>query len=94
MYKIIYNFFLSFIFFFLAIIFVSSCKKDEVAAPVLATIDTKLAANPDLSIFKKAITQAKLETFTKGPGPFTILAPTNTALADAGITESSLTSID
>ena len=78
----------------LAVVLCVQCnKKNEV---VLATdnIDTKLAADPQLSIFKKAITQAKLETFTKGPGPFTILAPTNTALADAGITESSLTSID
>ena len=78
---------------FAVVFFVQCNKKDDV---IIATdnIDTKLAADPELSIFKKAITQAKLETFTKGPGPFTILAPTNAALTASGITESSLASID
>jgi uncharacterized surface protein with fasciclin (FAS1) repeats len=76
-----------------ATLFVQCNKKDDV---VLATdtIDTKLAADPELSIFKKAIVQARLESFTKGPGPFTILAPTNAALTAAGVTEASLATID
>ncbi len=70
------------------------CNKEDEAAPVLEFIDAKLAADPELSIFKAAIAQAKLETFTKGPGPFTILAPTDAAFTAAGITAATLPSID
>ena len=75
------------------IIFVQCNKKDAVVIPT-DTLATKLAADPQLSIFTKALTQVRLETFTKGAGPFTVLAPTNTALTAAGITEASLASID
>jgi uncharacterized surface protein with fasciclin (FAS1) repeats len=57
-------------------------------------LDATLAKNTDLSIFKAAIAQAKLETFTKGPGPFTLLAPTDAAFNAAGITAATLPSID
>lgn len=79
--------------FLTSIVFMQCTEKDTVQAPV-DLIDTKLAADPELSLFKTAITQAKLETFTKGAGPFTILAPTNAAFNAAGITATTLPTID
>lgn len=76
------------------LIFVQCNKKDDVVALPTETLDTKLAADPELSILKQAITQAKLEAFTKGPGPFTILAPTNAAFTAEGITATALASVD
>lgn len=76
-----------------SIAFVRCTEKDTVKPPA-EFIDAKLAADAELSLFKAAITQAKLETFTKGPGPFTILAPSNAALNAAGITTASLPTID
>ena len=71
----------------------TQCKKDPVPVP-LDFIDVKLAADPELSLLKAAIAQAKLETFTKGPGPFTIFAPTNAALNAVGVTATTLPTID
>jgi uncharacterized surface protein with fasciclin (FAS1) repeats len=83
----------SLLLFFASIVLVKCTKKDDVPVP-LEFIDTKLATDPDFSLFKAAITQAKLESFTKGPGPFTILAPTNAALNEIGLTTASLPSFD
>lgn len=69
------------------------CDKSD-PPPQLSNLDATLSSNSDLSVFKAAITQAKLETFTKGPGPFTIFAPTDAAFSAAGITTSSLPLID
>lgn len=69
------------------------CNKSD-PAPELPSIDAMLAKSSDLTVFKAAVAQAKLETFTKGPGPFTILAPTDAAFNAAGITLSSLPLID
>jgi uncharacterized surface protein with fasciclin (FAS1) repeats len=79
--------------FFTSIAFMQCTEKDDVQPPA-DLIDAKLAADPELSLFKAAITQAKLETFTKGAGPFTILAPTNAAFNAAGITATTLPTID
>ncbi len=78
----------------LTVILFAQCNKKDDVVLATDTIDTKLAADPELSLFKKAVTQAKLESFTKGPGPFTILAPTNAALAAAGITDATLATVD
>ena len=80
--------------FLLVSLFLIQCTEKESTAVPLDSIDTKLTANTDLSILKAAIIQAKLETFTKGPGPFTLFAPTNAALTASGITVASLTTID
>jgi uncharacterized surface protein with fasciclin (FAS1) repeats len=79
---------------FISISLFTQCTKEKTEVSVLETLDAKLSADPELSLLKAAIAQAKLETFTKGPGPFTILAPTNTALNVAGITTASLPTID
>lgn len=79
--------------FFASMVFIQCTEKDTVIIPA-EFIDVKLAADPELSLFKTAIAQAKLETYTKGPGPFTILAPTNAALNAAGITTTTLPTID
>ncbi len=70
------------------------CTEKDTVVPPGPSIDETLAANTDLSLLKTALAQAKLETFTKGPGPFTLFAPTNAALNAAGITASSLPTID
>jgi uncharacterized surface protein with fasciclin (FAS1) repeats len=81
------------IVFLASIVFVQCTKKDEIPVPQ-EFIDAKLAADPDFSLFKAAISQAKLESFTKGPGPFTILAPTNAALNEVGLTAATLPTFD
>ncbi len=78
----------------LAVTLLVQCNKNDDVVLATDTIDAKLAADPELSIFRKAITQARLESFTKGPGPFTILAPTDAALNAAGITEANLATVD
>jgi uncharacterized surface protein with fasciclin (FAS1) repeats len=94
MLKNIKNTFLSSLLLLLASIVLVQCtKKDDVPVP-LEFIDAKLAADPDFSLFKAAIAQAKLESFTKGPGPFTILAPTNAALNEVGLTTATLPTFD
>ena len=80
------------LFLFAGILLVQCDKSDP---PVQRdSIDATLAKSSDLTIFTAAVKQAKLETFTKGPGPFTILAPTDAALTAAGITASALPLID
>jgi uncharacterized surface protein with fasciclin (FAS1) repeats len=76
-----------------SLLFVECTKKQDVLS-VEDFIDIKISRDPDLSLFKAAVAQAKLETFTKGAGPFTILAPTNTALNAVGVTSASLPTID
>jgi uncharacterized surface protein with fasciclin (FAS1) repeats len=71
----------------------TQCKKEEEVVPE-SFIAEKIAADPELSLLNAAIKQAKLETYTQGPGPFTILAPTNAALNEAGITSATLPTID
>ena len=94
MYKLNNKIFIAIIFsFFVTTLFIS-CKKDEVAVTVLPSIDEKLTADPDFSLFKAAIVQTRLETFTKGGGPFTIFAPTNAALNAVGITSQNLATFD
>jgi transforming growth factor-beta-induced protein len=84
----------SIVLLFCTIILFVRCNKEDAPAPVLENIDSNLAADPDFSLFKAAIAQAKLETFTKGPGPFTILAPTNAALNEVGLTTATLPTFD
>ncbi len=80
--------------FLLSSILFVSCDKDDDDVVVVDNIDATFAKTADLSIFKAAIAQAKLETFTKGPGPFTMLAPTDAAFTAAGITTATLPLID
>ncbi len=75
-----------------SMLFVQCNKSDSVVAT--DSLDDMLTKNTDLSMFKAAITQARLETFTKGPGPFTIFAPTNAAFTAAGITPATLAAMD
>ena len=94
MYKFFNKISLVIVFLFSLSILFLSCKKDAPVAPVLASLDEKLVADPEFSLFKAAIVQARLETFTKGGGPFTIFAPTNAALNTVGITAQNLASFD
>ena len=80
--------------FLLGSTFLVQCTEKETTTNSLETLDAKITANAELSLFKAAIAQAKLETFTKGPGPFTVYAPTNAALNAAGITTTTLPGID
>lgn len=57
--------------------FLTACATTP--APV-SVVDTA-AARPELSTLKGLITSAGLEETLKGPGPFTVFAPTNDAFA-------------
>lgn len=75
----------------------SSCDKNDDAAPAAATetLDAKITANGDLSLFQAALTRTRLTTFTKGGGPFTIFAPTNAAFNAIGIsTQANIDALD
>ncbi len=65
------------------ILFAACNKKDDVVAA--DNLDKLITANPDLSIFNAALAKTRLNSFTQGGGPFTIIAPTNAAFAAAGI---------
>lgn len=69
------------------------CDKSDTVTPAASLAET-LSKSPDMSLFQAAITRAKLETFTQGPGPFTLFAPTDAAFAAAGITSGSIASMD
>jgi uncharacterized surface protein with fasciclin (FAS1) repeats len=73
------------------------CEKEDTASTtVLAeNIDSKITARAELSIFQAALKKTRLDIFTKGGGPFTIWAPTNTAFANIGISkEADLNTLD
>ena len=70
------------------------CNNKDNTTPTLDSLDATLSKSTDLTIFKAAVAQAKLNIYTQGPGPFTILAPTDAAFTAAGITAASLPSID
>lgn len=68
-----------------------SCKKDNnPGSSTNLTLDAFISANPQLSLFGKALNKAGLESFKTGPGPFTWFAPTNDAFTAALVTEDSL----
>lgn len=73
-------------------LFVQCDKSDTVVAT--DSLDDLLTKTADLSLFKAAVAKAKLETFTKGPGPFTIFAPTDAAFTAAGITAATIAAMD
>lgn len=75
-----------------SMLFVQCDKADSVVAT--DSLDDMLTKSTDLSLFKAAVAKAKLETFTKGPGPFTIFAPTDAAFAAAGITSATIAAMD
>ncbi len=79
-----YNFFLAGILSFFMLVLFSACnKKDDVVAA--DNLDKLITANPDLTLFNTALAKTRLNSFTQGGGPFTIIAPTNAAFAAAGI---------
>jgi uncharacterized surface protein with fasciclin (FAS1) repeats len=62
----------------------ASCKDDNEVLPT-ETLDAKIAANADLSLFQAALVKTRLDVFTKGSGPFTIFAPNNAAFNAVGV---------
>ena len=76
--------------FLLATVIVSlftGCDKDDdpIAPAATETLDQKIEANTELTLFQAAMERTRLTTFTKGGGPFTIFAPLNTAFNAIGI---------
>ncbi len=57
-------------------------------APAKANVADTIAANPDLSTLNGLIAKAGLTDTLKGPGPFTVFAPTNAAFS--GLTSKTL----
>jgi uncharacterized surface protein with fasciclin (FAS1) repeats len=69
-----------------ALLIFTACK-DDTPATTLPTenLDAKINSKTDLSLFQAALVKTRLDIFTKGGGPFTIWAPTNTAFNAIGI---------
>ncbi len=63
-----------------------SCDKNDSPAPAGDNLDKLITAKAELSLFSAALTKTRLNTFTQGPGPYTIWAPTNAAFNAIGIT--------
>lgn len=77
-----------------ALVIVPGCRKDD-KVQAAETIAKKLTDDPNLSLFRAAMIKARLETFTEGPGPFTVFAPDNDAFKANGInTDADLAKID
>ncbi len=66
-----------------------SCKKED-NVQTYPSFDEYVKGQSDLSTYAAAFEKAQLSDFKSGPGPFTYLAPTNTAFTNAGITADSL----
>jgi uncharacterized surface protein with fasciclin (FAS1) repeats len=73
----------------------SACTKSTSDNPPAANLDELINGKTELSVFAAALKKTKLDIFTQGGGPFTVFAPTNSALAAIGINSvSDLNSID
>lgn len=70
-----------------AMLGLTACDKDDNNDGPTSTdnLEVKLEADPELSLFRAAIEKGELNTFLLGPGPFTLLAPTNAAFNAIGI---------
>ncbi len=68
-----------------AVMLVSSCEKTVVETPK-DVVDVALG-NPDFSTLTKLLTDNGLVGALKGPGPFTVFAPTNAAFAKIDATK-------
>jgi transforming growth factor-beta-induced protein len=65
----------------MGIFFFSSCKKDEDKPAATKDIIQLAQSTSNLSTFVTAVNAAGLTTALKGPGPFTVFAPSNAAFA-------------
>ena len=75
-----------------AVISLSSCNKDD--DPIITnTITDVVVASASFSVLEEAVVKANLATTLSGTGPFTVFAPDNTALANAGITSATVASL-
>lgn len=65
----------------------TSCTKDDNNAPQLGTtpLHDLIKQDTSLSIFTAILERSHLDIYTKGPGPFTVFAPTNSAYRQQGI---------
>jgi transforming growth factor-beta-induced protein len=74
------------------ILFFSSCNKDEDKPAATKDIMEVAQSTSNLSTFVTAVNAAGLTAALKGPGPFTVFAPSNAAFAnvDAGTLEALL----
>jgi uncharacterized surface protein with fasciclin (FAS1) repeats len=71
-----------------AMLGLTACDKDDNKNNVPTSgdnLEVKLKADAELSLFRAAIEKGELNTFITGPGPFTLLAPTNAAFNAIGI---------
>jgi uncharacterized surface protein with fasciclin (FAS1) repeats len=74
------------------IISVSSCNKDD--DPIITNTITDVVVNSaSFSVLEEAVVKANLATTLSGTGPFTVLAPDNTAFANAGITSATVATL-
>lgn len=63
--------------------FLAGCATEQIRADGSYPLLTVLGAQPDLSEFRNALRRANLDRLLEGDGPFTLIAPTNAAWAQA-----------
>ncbi|MBT6081925.1 MAG: fasciclin domain-containing protein, partial [Polaribacter sp.] len=64
---------------FLITITLQSCSNDDNDTPIETNTIVDVAVNNQLTSLVAAVTKANLAATLSGPGPFTVLAPTNEA---------------
>ncbi|PQJ71974.1 fasciclin domain-containing protein [Polaribacter butkevichii] len=69
----------------------TSCSSEETSIKTNTIVD--VAVNSNLSSLVAAVTKAELVNTLNGPGPFTVLAPTNEAFAEF-LSENNFNSVD
>ena len=70
-----------------AIIFTSCKKDDETVVSTSKDVSAVVVADPQFSTLVTALSDVNLLTDLKGTGPYTVIAPNNTAFENAGILE-------
>jgi uncharacterized surface protein with fasciclin (FAS1) repeats len=67
-----------------------ACEKENETTSTLPTVEDLMKADRDISTFYSLVQKAQLQSFLNGPGPFTWIAPDNSACIRAGITPDSV----
>lgn len=64
--------------------------QQETAQPDGETVMDVVTSNPDNSVFAELLAESDMQEILSAEGPFTVLAPTDEALEEAGITAEQL----
>ena len=76
-----------------ALIFFTSCNKDDDAQGSTNTITDIVVAGSNFTTLESAVLKANLQVTLSGAGPFTVFAPDDAAFTASGITTATLNSL-